>query len=246
MKEFKKIALAAAVCAALPVSGFAMEAMEDDALSAVTGQDGITISMTSVGAFDIFVADGDAFTGNVGTLGGIYIDNFDTGAGATTIVIDSDNDTIQANISLGAGTIALGNISAAASATAGPGATLISMGSLTHTGININVQLGAQDQGNFAEFSGTITGGITLTGFTINDTNGGGAITVDVQMDDAGAANTDLTLSGALNVDANGLQLTGLPSVDLSLNNLNVGGTGDIGDITIIGLTTPDITIAGH
>jgi len=245
MKEFKKIALAAAVSAALPVSGFAMEAMEDSALSEVTGQDGITITMGSTGTFDIFVADSNGFTGNVGGTGGIYIDNFSTGAGGTTITIDSDADTIQANISLGAGTIALGDISAAASAAAGPGATLISMGSLTHTGININVQLGAQDQGNFAEFSGTITGGITLTGFTINDTVNGGAISVDVQVDDAGAG-TDLTLAGALNVDANGLQLTGLPSVDVSLNNLNVGGTGDIGDITIIGLTTPDITIAGH
>ncbi|MED5389040.1 MAG: DUF6160 family protein, partial [Pseudomonadota bacterium] len=37
--EFKKLALAAAV-ATLPATGFSMEAMEDSALSGVTGQDG--------------------------------------------------------------------------------------------------------------------------------------------------------------------------------------------------------------
>jgi hypothetical protein len=42
--EFKKLALAAAV-ASLPATGFSMEAMEDSALSGVTGQDGISMTL---------------------------------------------------------------------------------------------------------------------------------------------------------------------------------------------------------
>lgn len=243
MKAFKKAALAAAV-ASLPMTGFAMEALQDEALSEVTGQDGITITLGSTGAFDIFVADTDGFTGNVGGLGGIYIDGFNTGGGSTSIVIDSDADTIQANIQLGAGTIELGNISASASSAA-PGATLISMGNLAHTGININVQLGAEDQGNFAVLSGTVTGGIQLNGFSIADTSSGGDISMDLLIQDTSGSG-NLALSGSVNVDANGLQLTNLPNVNVTLNNLNVGGGGDIGDVSIIGLNTPDITIACH
>src|SRR5690606_15502981 len=94
-----------------PMTGFAMEALQDEALSEVTGQDGITITLGSTGAFDIFVLDNDGGAGLTGTTGGIYIDGFDTGTGNTTVVIDSDNDTIQAAITLGTGTIDLGAIS---------------------------------------------------------------------------------------------------------------------------------------
>lgn len=242
MKAFKKAALAAAV-AALPMTGFAMEALQDEALSEVTGQDGITITLGSTGAFDIFVGDADGGAGLTGAAGGIYIDNFDTGAGNTTIVIDSDIDTIQAAITLGAGTIDLGAISP--SDGSAPGTTVLDMGTLTHTGITINVQLGAEDQGHFAVLSGTVTGGINLTNFSISDTNSTGSISMDLVVNDAGAG-TDLTLSGNVNVTAGGITIQNLPSVDVSLNNLNVGGTGDIGDVSIIGLTTPTVTIAGH
>jgi hypothetical protein len=247
MKAFKKAALAAAV-AALPMTGFAMEALQDEALSEVTGQDGITITLGSTGAFDIFIGDADGDAQNTpnrltGLAGGIYIDGFDTGAGNTVIEIDADVDTIQAGITLGAGTIDLGAISP--SDGSGPGTTVLDMGTLTHTGITINVQLGAEDQGNFAVLTGMVTGGINLNNFSINDTNSTGAISMDLLVNDAGAG-TDLTLSGNVNVTTGGITIENLPSVDVSLNNLNVGGTGDIGDVSIIGLTTPNITIAGH
>lgn len=247
MKAFKKAALAAAV-AALPMTGFAMEALQDEALSEVTGQDGITITLGSTGAFDIFIGDADGDVQNTparltGAAGGIYISGFDTGTGSTVIEIDADVDTIQAGITLGAGTIDLGAISP--SDGSGPGTTVLDMGTLTHSGITINVQLGAEDQGHFAVLTGTVTGGINLNNFSINDTNSTGAISMDLLVNDAGAG-TDLTLSGNVNVTAGGITIENLPSVDVSLNNLNVGGTGDIGDVSIIGLTTPNITIAGH
>lgn len=248
MKAFKKAALAAAV-AALPMTGFAMEALQDEALSEVTGQDGITITLGSTGAFDIFVGDATGGAGLTGAAGGIYIDGFDTGTGNTTIVIDSDLDTIQAAITLGAGTIDLGAISpeSTANGTAGTpaNAAVLDMGSLTHTGITINVQLGAEDQGHFAVLTGTVTGGINLNNFSINDTNSTGSISMDLVVNDAGVGG-DLTLSGNVNVTAAGITIGNLPDVDVQLNNLNVGGAGDIGDVYIIGLTTPDITIAGH
>lgn len=248
MKAFKKAALAAAV-AALPMTGFAMEALQDEALSEVTGQDGITISLGTTGAFDIFVADNTGGAGLTGATGGIYIEGFDTGAGATTIVIDSDEDTIQAAITLGAGTIDLGAISPQSTANgttgASPNANVLDFGTLTHDGITINVQLGAEDQGHFAVLSGNVAAGISLTNFTISDTNSGGAISTDVIVNNAGAA-TNLTLSGNVNVTAGGITIAGLPNVDVQLMDLNVGGAGDIGDVYIIGLTTPDITISGH
>ena len=55
---FKKLALAAAVAAA-PMSALALEPMQDEAMSAVTGQDGISISLGLDVAMDMYVEDTD-------------------------------------------------------------------------------------------------------------------------------------------------------------------------------------------
>lgn len=66
MKGLKKLALASAIIAASS-SAFAMQAMDDEALSAATGQDGITLSITTP-ALGITMAtiihDNDGHTGN--------------------------------------------------------------------------------------------------------------------------------------------------------------------------------------
>ncbi|MCK0536412.1 DUF6160 family protein [Alcanivorax quisquiliarum] len=72
MKAFRKLALVSAI-ATLPATGFAMQAMDDAALSGVTGQDGISIIM-----------DLDQITLNVGIED---TDGFQTG-------VDVDNDPV--------------------------------------------------------------------------------------------------------------------------------------------------------
>lgn len=58
MKGFKKLALVTAV-AALPMSGFAMEALDDAALSDMTGQDGITIALDLNVSTSLWIEDTD-------------------------------------------------------------------------------------------------------------------------------------------------------------------------------------------
>ena len=90
MKGFKKLALVSAI-AALPVSGFAMEAMDDSSLSAVTGQDGISISLGTEIAADIIIHDTDGYTGNASyaNAGAMILDGF-----ALTFALPGDTITI--------------------------------------------------------------------------------------------------------------------------------------------------------
>lgn len=243
MKGFQKIALVAAIAAA-PMSGFAMEALEDEALSAVTGQDGVTISIASTTIGGIRLDDNTGFTGGDGN-GAIFISGFSM-SGATTIVVDADADTIQAAITLGSGTMGLGSISATATGALSGGATsLITLGNMTHGDITLNAQLGDEDQGAMVVLTGTVTGGLVLSGFSISDTNSGGAISANVTVNDAGAG-TDLTLSGNIDATATGLTIAGLPSVDVTLGALTLGGGAALGNVSILGLSTGTVTITGH
>ena len=58
MKTFKKLALVSAI-AALPMTGFAMQQMDDEALSGVTGQDGISITLDMDANLDVWIEDTD-------------------------------------------------------------------------------------------------------------------------------------------------------------------------------------------
>lgn len=243
MKTFTKLALVTAIAAA-PMSGFAMEALEDEALAAVTGQDGVTIDIASTTIGGIRLDDNDGF-GSADANGAIFISGFSM-SGRTTIVVDADVDTIQAAVTLGSGTINLGAISPTATGALVGGTNVITLGSMTHGDISINVQLGDEDQGHMAVLTGTVTSGITLNGFSITDTNSTGSISANVSItDDAGG--TDLTLSGNINIVAAGLEIAALPSVDVTLGALNLGnGATAIGDVSILGLQLGTVTISGH
>ena len=56
MKVFRKLALVSAI-ATLPATGFAMQAMDDAALSGVTGQDGISIGLGLDQTMNILIDD---------------------------------------------------------------------------------------------------------------------------------------------------------------------------------------------
>ena len=87
--NFKKLALAAAVAVA-PMSALALEPMQDEALSAVTGQDGISIGLNLDATLNVGIEDTDGFAGNTGE-GMILIENMglSTGNGDLNLVIDS-------------------------------------------------------------------------------------------------------------------------------------------------------------
>lgn len=249
MKGLKKLALVTAIAAA-PMSGFAMEAMEDEALAAVTGQDGVTITLgaMTIGGVRIDDADADGLVNLTGANGAIFISGISM-SGTTTVVVDADADTIQAAITLGAGTINLGAISPTAYQSNIAGTNVITMGTLNHGAITMNVQLGAEDQGSMIALSGTVTGGINLTGFSIADGGGavtGGSITMNLGVTSVGVA--DLNLAGTIDVDAAGLQINNLGAVDVTLGALTLGDAtaAAIGDVSILNLQPGSITIAGH
>lgn len=138
--NFKKLALAAAIATA-PAAGLAMEPMEDAALSGVTGQDGISISLSTQLSTDVYIHDTDglgttAKTNQAGTnytysdSGAIVINNFGLSDGAATpgdaiigIDIDAGADangatpTLNVDVTLGNATtdteIDLGNLQVA-------------------------------------------------------------------------------------------------------------------------------------
>ena len=87
--NFKKLALAAAVAVA-PMSALALEPMQDEALSGVTGQDGISIGLNLDATLNVGIEDTDGFAGNTGA-GMILIENMglSTGTGDLNLVIDS-------------------------------------------------------------------------------------------------------------------------------------------------------------
>ena len=244
MKGLKKLALVTAIAAA-PMSGFAMEAMEDEALAAVTGQDGVTITLgaMTIGGVRIDDSDADGLVNLTGANGAIFISGISM-SGSTTVVVDADADTIQAAITLGAGTINLGAISPTAYQSTTAGTNVITLGSMTHGNINMNVQLGAEDQGSMVVLNGTVTGGITLTGFSIADGSSAETISMNLSVTDPGV--TDLTLQGTVDVEAAGLVIAGLGAVDVTLGALTLGSAAAIGDVSILNLQPGTVTIAGH
>lgn len=269
MKEFKKLALAAAV-AALPVSGFAMEAMDDAALSGVTGQDGITISLGNDITADIIVHDTDGFVGATNS-GAIIISGFQQllGGNSIDIDIDSGNDgtngtalnvgiTLPNNI-----TLVLGDIQVADSnrttgggswGTTGTATTVMELGTLTLGTTNLNLQLGYEYQGSMIAMDTVITNGITLNNFAINDADSGGQISIgQLSLVDNGGAN--LTVDQTIDVTTDGLEINVVQlgdatnGADLRLANVRLGDNtqADIGDIEITRLDlTGTITITGH
>jgi hypothetical protein len=132
----KKLALVAAIAATTNL--YAMEAMTDESLSAATGQDGITIELSTPNGITIdalFIHDkdglvGEGLEGDAGaiTLGaGAGADNMViTTTGVTTITIDADGGTtavgdtivgasLNVNLNMGGMTIETGSIGVAAS-----------------------------------------------------------------------------------------------------------------------------------
>lgn len=95
MKKFTKLALASSI--AFSANAMAMQALDDAAMSATTGQDGISIGIgiSKIEIEKLYVHDNDGYSGAGGTgeAGAIYIKGNGTGTTATNgIVIGANYD----------------------------------------------------------------------------------------------------------------------------------------------------------
>lgn len=285
---FKKLLLATAITAVSSAS-FAMQAMDDESLAETAGQDGLTIGITpptaGIGG-DIILHDTTGFAGNSGTLnsGAIVIDDFLLRtAGATTaidILIDAAGDAnndgtttdpvlniainLPASTIISTGAIRVADSNGVGSAVDSTTATLLNNMNITLGATTVNIQLGNETpaQGAMMLVSTTITGGITLSSFALNDANSGGAISAtSVSINNFGAS-TDL--STIIRADATGTALSvtvtqlgtagglGVGGLDITMNDVGLGSASgsatDIGDVDLLGLNLNGavITITGH
>ena len=276
---FKKLALAAAVAAA-PMSALALEPMQDEALSGVTGQDGISISLATDISASLIVHDADglaAADGGTDNSGALVINGFAITRAATTdaitLDIDADAGTTGAflnigvslptglQINLGTLDIADSNRTTASTINAGWGvaggstvASVVTLGTMTLGTTTLNIQLGNEPQGDMIALNTSITGGISLAGFSVADAGGtisGGSLVTDLAIIDNGGSN--LTLNTGINLGTDGLHIGldgigGATGIDVRMANLSLdGGTNTLGDIELIGLQlSGDLIVNGH
>ena len=136
-------------------------------------------------------------------------------------------------------------------------------------GASLNIQLGNQPQGALIALSSTVTGGLTignlniLQGAQATAANGGigiGKLNITNAND-----NTKWDLNAKINAKSTGLEVSGLGSVDLRMENVRLGnlsgltaanaqlsGTAPstapkaLGQVALLGLALPNVTISGH
>lgn len=247
MKTLTKLALVSAM--AISANAMALETLDDESLSAATGQDGVTISLTGPIKMDyLAIVDRDGLTPaghgittpatgaivigdptvNNGVINGLTI----TPTNGINLIIDADGNggapVLNINADLGTTTIDGVNISVATSdatgATIGTGTARVSaldLGSITLNNLTANIQLGSQPQGALIVLQSNITGGLSISDLSLKQGADHGIGLGAVNVKDAGG--TDLSLDLNLNATNNGLEITGLTSMDISASNLRLG-----------------------
>ncbi|MBD1225506.1 protein FilA [Acinetobacter seifertii] len=246
---FTKLALVSSL--AISANAMAMQSMDDAALSAATGQDGINIGIAlgsgGISIDKLYLHDNDGLasstgiTGASGTAGSIAISGV-TVTQSTGNLLDLKIDTNGASGSNGAflnvaatvgavdvhvGSIGVGTSGTLNTTTAVRGITetapteIISGLDLSLGQISANVQLGSTPQGAMIKVN-SLQGGLTLSNFGINDAAGGGKIVLDKVMV-RGSGNT----TGDLDVNANiSVVPTGLRIQNNSTQGMNVYAQG--------------------
>lgn len=275
MKGFKKLILTSAILAATS-SAMAMQAMDDESLSATTGQDGLTVTLdtnitTSIKWIDRtgtpaagYTNAGGLIVNNVGIASNGIVIDIDAGGSAgdtsgagllnigitntNAIVIDLGSTTIQV---ADADNTAVGATVASRSAT-GAGSDVIRFGAgstLTIAAAAPGTRLLDIDLGSEVDNFVTLNGNlgtVTLTALEIVDASSNETIGIGTLQLD------NLTLTNAsVNVVAGGLQIntgTGLNNVNVGMEDVTLGSTPSMGDVYLTGLDISNntITVAGH
>lgn len=271
---FKKLALAAAI-AAVPAVAFSVETLDDSELSATTGRDGLEVSIQIANniSTDIYLHDTDGLDAGFSGYsfdGAIIIDDMQVGAGTIGLEIDAGDRATSANapilnisVTLPATlTIATGDILVANSQVDngarnydGTPVTILENMNIILGGTTLNIQLGNEEQtgtnagSDMAVLSGSITGGVTISNFRVNDANSGGGIGMS-SMTVTDSAGANLTLNVDVNVTAAGLELDlaqvgdgGGMRIEIIDQYLGSTTAGTIGDISVVGLNLNDTKI---
>lgn len=273
MKNFRKLALVSAI-AAMPMTGFAMQAMDDEALSGVTGQDGISIGLQLDATLNVGIEDTDGHVNApdagmillVGhSLNGTVNLDIDAGTNANGSVLRIGVEIPTLTIETGdiyvvAGTdgtdidAGIANVNTLAAA-ADPANALIENVSITLNDLNLGIELG-EGANNFLSIStnsmldidiGTL--GNAADNFQLNDqgANGGGSVTIDQ------IAIRNIDLGGlTANITTNGLEIStnaALSNMDLAMMGLTLGdaASASLGNVYVTGLNMSNqtITISG-
>ena len=279
MKGFKKLALASAV-AALPMSGFAMEALQDEALSDVTGQDGLSISLTTDLSATLIIHDVDgiptATQAGHNNAGAMVLTGFgiNTAGSALTLGIDAGDSAANAaapvlniavsipnntTISMGSLTVANSNRDGTAPAwgysTTNQVTGVLDLGTVTLGTTTMNIQLGNEPQNDMIALNTSISGGLSISNFAINDANSNGGIGASslTVLDTGGGAN--LTVDVGINATGSGLTVrldqlgagTGTTAgngMDVRIVDQYLGTSGSVvGDIELVDLNLNGTTI---
>lgn len=251
MKLFTKVALVSAV--AISSNAMAMQAMDDAALSATTGQDGISIGVdiSKIEIEKLHVFDGDglpttqAGLGGTGEIGTITVNNVVLQKNANAlasgnladVAIDTDGGAGSPFLNVAASVagldINLGKIEVNdATGTAGEykvgtaTAEILSGLSLSTGSITANIQLGNTPQGAMIKLNGAMTGGLAINNLAIKDVANGGYISLGgIKVNDTGS--TDLALDADVAVKPEGLAITALKNTtgtDIYIKQVVLGG----------------------
>ena len=250
MKGFQKLALASAI-AALPMSGIAMEPLNDSALSDVTGQDGINITLDGNISTDLWFEDThghDAFSnGGFLTVEGIGVsldgvtldidvasDSTGANSGALVVTINSANPITMTNLSIGVqGSSATGGEAADITRVGDivDSEEIMSIDSISLTPNEMVMMLGPESKGttgtgNLLEITGN-TGAIVLSDVEIR--GGAGAADGAISISELTVSDVNLGVGGdetTVNLAAGGLVVVtsgAMADIDVSLSRLAVG-----------------------
>lgn len=270
---FKKLALASAIAIA-PMASYAVESLDDAALSQTTGQDGIVLELDLAVATNTLVHDKDGLSGVASAAaysfdGAIVITGMAVTANDVIVSIDAGSDdttagnpVLNVNVNLSTGvTLTTGSVGVANSnrdnaawGVSGTTTTFVNSTTLTMGATSLDIQLGATEpQGAMVVLDAAITGGISLAGVGITDVSSGGTIgSSTMTMVDNGGA--DLTVDMDINVTTAGLvidinQLGDVVNgMDVRIVDQYLGTTtaGILGDIEMQGLNLAGTQIVIH
>lgn len=268
MKGFKKLILTSAILAASS-SAFAMQALDEETMSATTGQDGLTLTInnSTITDLDVTWVDRGGFAGYL-TDGGVTITNVGLTLSNLEITVDAGNDGATASqlsigfstinnvvVDLNNTTITVGDASAVDTTTTVMTDTydIVRFGGTSSIviggGLSGSIKLGNRAAGEHLmsldvtnPFDISLAGGVSvLSNQAGTEGISVGAITIQ-----------DLALHTDIDVVAGGLQIdnSGTTIGQVSLEQVafgTLGTTPAIGDIYLTGMNiSSTMTLAGH
>ncbi|WHR58791.1 putative pilus system protein FilA [Acinetobacter haemolyticus] len=248
MKMFTKLVLVSSM--AISANAMAMQSMDDAALSATTGQDGITLNIKTTSGISIdnlyihdndgynssnkagaIVISGNGVAGHVNETAGVVLSDVNL-----DLVIDSDGGAsaggafLNVLATVGAMDIDIGSIGVGTSGTlntttAVRGATdvneILTGLSLSLGEVTANVQLGATPQGAMIKIDSELQGGLTISNLGLKDNGAnGGGV---IHLDNIYVRGTGGSSAGDLVIDADiNVTTNGLEITNNDNNAMNV------------------------